>query len=89
MTFLLALGWPVALLAVWRWAVNYRLRVGWMEAAETWREAANVARETAERFQANADAALKLADDWKNAALVLQAALLAPLQRITLAGKVQ
>lgn len=99
MTILLALGWPVALFCAWRWSVARGWKPaaeGWEEAAQTWMRVALAAerqcddnRALAEKCQANATAALALAEDWKNIALLLNAALFQPIRGTASFGRLQ
>lgn len=89
MTWLLALGWPVALLIGWRWRVAYRQAWDAVEQTGTALGMVNFWRERAVQLEAELEESRTVARDWESAALVWQAVGLAPLRSDRLTGKVQ
>lgn len=90
MTILCALA-ALFFAALWYRARRWEIVAdGWEDAATLWKDEAMHSRELAEQCQANAEAALQLANDWKDAALLLQAAMFQPLRGyVYVPGKMQ
>lgn len=81
MTLLLALGWPVAGFCAWRWWCAASERDEWHQNATLWESVAEDWRQDTHRAMAQTDAAIKLGESWKDAALMLYATTFRPFGR--------
>lgn len=89
MTAILALGWPVAAIAIWRWRKVYQRAWDAIEQTEKALALSDEWRERALRLEGELARARDAANDWEAAALVWHAVVLAPLAPITTYGRIQ
>lgn len=79
MTLLLALGWPLAGILGLGWWSARRDAAKWQETSDAWETASIAWERTAELSNDATERALKMSDEWRQSALLLNAALYQPL----------